>query len=64
MGRAVPTSRRTCTLTMSVDFASDLEQAIYRVIQEALSNVSRHSRATHVEVELSYKEDNRGCDRG
>jgi two-component system, sensor histidine kinase ChiS len=32
----------------------NLEQAIYRVIQEALSNVSRHSHATHVEVELSY----------
>ena len=35
----------------------DIEQAIYRVVQEALSNVSRHSRATHVEVVLSYDKD-------
>jgi signal transduction histidine kinase len=35
----------------------DIEQAIYRVIQEALSNVSRHSRAKRVEVVLSYKKD-------
>jgi ligand-binding sensor domain-containing protein/signal transduction histidine kinase len=32
----------------------NVEQAIYRVVQEALSNVSRHSHATHVEVSLSY----------
>ncbi len=33
------------------------EQAIYRVIQESLSNVSRHSHATRVEVSLIYKQD-------
>jgi signal transduction histidine kinase/ligand-binding sensor domain-containing protein len=32
----------------------DVEQAIYRIVQEALSNVSRHSHANHVEVGLSY----------
>jgi signal transduction histidine kinase len=35
----------------------DIEQAIFRVVQEALSNVSRHSRAKHVEVVLSYNKD-------
>ncbi len=34
-----------------------LEQAIYRVIQEALANVARHSRAERVNVELDYGPD-------
>jgi signal transduction histidine kinase len=32
----------------------EIEQAIYRIIQEALSNVARHSQATQVEVVISY----------
>lgn len=32
----------------------DLEQALYRVAQEALSNVARHSRATAARVLLEY----------
>jgi ligand-binding sensor domain-containing protein/signal transduction histidine kinase len=35
----------------------EVEQAIYRMIQEALSNVSRHSQAKRVEVVLSYSKD-------
>ncbi len=34
----------------------DEEQALFRVIQEALSNVARHSHATRVTVELRYEE--------
>ena len=32
----------------------ETEQAIYRVIQESLANISRHSRAERVEVSLVY----------
>ena len=30
------------------------EQVFFRVIQEALSNIARHSQATHVGLELLY----------
>ncbi len=36
---------------------AQIEQAIYRVVQEALANVARHSRATEVVVALNYFED-------
>lgn len=32
------------------------EQAFFRVIQEALSNIARHSRATQVDIELVYED--------
>jgi signal transduction histidine kinase len=35
----------------------ETEQAIYRVIQEALANISRHSRAEHVNISLVYNFD-------
>ncbi|MCI0555846.1 MAG: ATP-binding protein, partial [Anaerolineae bacterium] len=32
------------------------EQVFFRVIQEALSNIARHSQATHVGIELLYED--------
>lgn len=32
----------------------ETEQAVYRVIQEALANVSRHSKAKRVDISLVY----------
>ena len=32
------------------------EQAFFRVIQEALSNIARHSRATRVGIEMIYED--------
>jgi ligand-binding sensor domain-containing protein/signal transduction histidine kinase len=35
----------------------ETEQAIYRVIQEALANISRHSKAARVDISLVYNPD-------
>lgn len=34
---------------------SETEQALFRIVQEALANIARHSRATHAEVSLSFE---------
>lgn len=35
----------------------DVEQAIYRAVQESLSNIARHSRASEVKITLDYSSD-------
>jgi signal transduction histidine kinase len=34
----------------------EIEQVLYRVVQEGLSNIARHSKATHAEVHIVYRE--------
>ena len=40
-----------------VDLSLSAEEALFRITQEALSNVIRHSRATSVQIHLVYHPD-------
>jgi signal transduction histidine kinase len=44
--------------TYNVDgrFSEDIETALYRIIQEALTNISRHSEASYVHLNLSCRD--------
>ncbi len=45
----------------------EIEQAIYRIIQESLANIARHSHASNVEFSVKYNQDNVEvsiCDNG
>lgn len=56
-------ARRTglaCSTTMEAGDAAvtdELATAVFRIVQEALTNVSRHARATRVHIELGLKSD-------
>jgi NarL family two-component system sensor histidine kinase LiaS len=39
----------------------EIEQTVFRIVQEALANVARHSQASHVEVELVYSKTEIAC---
>ena len=63
--------RSSLTVRLDVRLARDAETVLYRVVQEALANVAKHSRATRVEVTvevergevfLSIKDDGVGFD--
>ena len=51
------TDIETETDVSEVSVSSDSEQALFRVLQEALANVTRHSRANKVWVRLKSKND-------
>lgn len=44
------------SLTIENDYPLplEMEQAVYRFVQEALANIARHSKASRVEISLSY----------
>jgi len=46
--------------TYNVDgrFSEDVETALYRIIQEALTNISRHAEASQVNINLSCQDSN------
>ena len=39
-----------------------LQVAIFRIVQEALSNISKHAEAQHVDVLLNFSDDEIACD--
>jgi len=47
--------RATLNVIGSFDLPLDIKQAIYRILQEALANVARHSSADQVMVTLQYR---------
>ena len=47
----------TLNVDGSIDLPLDTKQAIYRILQEALANVARHSSAEKVDVRLHFKDD-------
>lgn len=42
-----------CTLKLGRPIPADLTTAIYRIVQEALTNISKHADATEVKIQLS-----------
>lgn len=48
----------TTTFDAMPEVPLDLKIALYRIAQEALNNVSKHSQATEAHLSLTYKEDN------
>jgi signal transduction histidine kinase len=61
----------TCEATGDVEPPADVKLSVYRIAQEALNNVTKHSSASHVEIHyragpqglrLAIKDDGRGFD--
>ncbi len=47
----------TCTVEGVTHLADEVHLGIYRIVQEALNNIVKHSEASEVHVELATKDD-------
>ena len=50
--RVTTTIEPTCVIRLSHPIPTEVVSALYRVLQEALTNITRHSRATNVLLQL------------
>ena len=53
----IPTTRRTTDIPRDIVLAPQSEVALFRIVQEALTNIAKHSGAKRVEVRLEAGED-------
>jgi len=47
-----------CDMDITIDLPPEPSLIIYRIVQESLTNVARHSKASKVEMKLTKKEEN------
>ena len=55
--QSITVSLKVALETESNSLPSDVHEAFYRITQEALSNISKHSKATHVDLQLIREDD-------
>ena len=46
----------SCTVSLSEPVSSEVSSTVYRIVQEALTNITRHSAATEVTIQLVTRE--------
>ncbi|MFT4048900.1 MAG: sensor histidine kinase [Solirubrobacterales bacterium] len=57
LGRHVSNTEVTVTSDLPEDLGSEFAITIFRIVQEALTNIEKHARAAHARVDVSVSED-------